>query len=208
MANFLRVPRQVMESLAADITAAGMKKTLNEYDKLLMQEPAIVAAYLNPQIQKPTEAAELAGVNALIRELLQSRYSGQMIVHPLGRQESGDLLFAALLEQAQAAGLPRDEVDEYLSICAVNANGFNVLSWWSARKTSLPGQYQMAIAFFGSLATSTPLERGSSAAGREYTSRWAEPVPIVFGLHPDNVLTFMDGRRHPDAAGESGVGCG
>jgi hypothetical protein len=77
-----------------------------------VQVPTIREAYLNPQIQKPTETVELARVSALIRELLLRRYSGQMIVHPPGQQESGDSLFAALFEQPQAAGIPRDEVDE------------------------------------------------------------------------------------------------
>jgi hAT family C-terminal dimerisation region len=203
VANFLRVPRQVMESLAADLnptlhlvpksitllikhcnngedalktiddnlTATGMKQKLNEYEKLFVQGSAIVAAYLNPQIQKPTETAELARVTTIIRELLQRRYSEQIIVHPPGQQESADSLFAALFEQPQADGIPRDEVDECLSIGAVNANGFiDVLSWWSTRKTSLPGHYQMAIDFFGTPATSTQSERVNSAAGREYTS--------------------------------------
>jgi hAT family C-terminal dimerisation region len=155
-----------------------MKQQLNEYEKLLVQEPAIVAAYLNPQIQKPTETEELARVTGLIRELLQRRYSGQMIVHPPGQQESGDSLFAALFEQSQAAGIPRDEVDEYLSIGAVNANGFiDVLSWWSVRKNNLPRHYQMAIDFFGTSATSTPSaltaprDASTPAPGSPYRTR-------------------------------------
>jgi hAT family C-terminal dimerisation region len=131
-----------------------------------------------------------------------------MIVHPTGQQESGDSLFAALLEHPQAAGIPRDEVDEYLSIGAVNANSFcDVLSWWSARNTSLPGHYQMATYFFGTPATSTPSERVNSAAGREYTSARQSLSHSVF-IQTMCLLTFMDGRRHPDAAGESDAGCG
>jgi hypothetical protein len=84
---FLRPPRQVMESLAADrktsldlvfafithlikhcengettfkdtdqnLATAGMKAKLQHYEKLLVQEPAIVAAYLNPQLPRPTD---------------------------------------------------------------------------------------------------------------------------------------------------------
>ena len=80
MTAFLRPPRQVMESLAAncktsldlvsvsithlikhcdngeialkgiaqDLTATGMKAKLKQYKKLLVQEPTIMAAYLNP----------------------------------------------------------------------------------------------------------------------------------------------------------------
>jgi hAT family C-terminal dimerisation region len=160
-----------LKTIDDNCTATGMKQKMNEYEKPLVEEPAIVAAYLNPQIRKRTKTAELARVTALIRELLQRRYSGHMIEHPPGQQESGDSIFATLFEQPQAASIPRDEVDEYLTICPVNANSFvDVLSWWSARKTSLLGHHQMALDFFRTPATSTASERVNSAAGCEYTS--------------------------------------
>ncbi len=85
--NFLRVPRQVMESLAADrkssldlvqlsiahlirhcktneeqlkaidtsLSANNIKTKLELYEKKLVQLPAIVAGYLNPQIPKPSD---------------------------------------------------------------------------------------------------------------------------------------------------------
>jgi hypothetical protein len=63
-----------------------------------------------------------------------------------------------------------DEVDQYLSIDVVQSSGFiDVLSWWSARKESLPGHYQMAMAYHGTSTTSTPSEQVNSAAGREFT---------------------------------------
>ena len=104
---FLRPPRQVMESLAADrktsldlvsasithlikhcdngeialkgiaqdLTATGMKAKLKQYEKLLVQEPAIVAAYLNPQLPRPTDPAAMDQITALIRSLIQRWYS-------------------------------------------------------------------------------------------------------------------------------------
>jgi hypothetical protein len=90
--SFLRLPRQVMQSLSADarstldlvpmtinrlkklcergeaalneiditLTAATMQSELDRYRAYLVQEPAVIAAYLNPQIPKTTESDELA----------------------------------------------------------------------------------------------------------------------------------------------------
>jgi trehalose-6-phosphate synthase len=38
-----------------DLTTAGMKAKLQQYEKLLIQEPAIVAAYLNLQLLRSTD---------------------------------------------------------------------------------------------------------------------------------------------------------
>jgi hypothetical protein len=63
-----------------------------------------------------------------------------------------------------------DEVDQYLSIGVVQSSGFiNILSWWSARKESLPGHYQMAMDYHGTPAMSTPSEWVNSAAGCKFT---------------------------------------
>jgi hypothetical protein len=44
-----------------------MKAKLQQYKKLLVQEPAIVAAYLNPQVPWPTDPAAMGQITALIR---------------------------------------------------------------------------------------------------------------------------------------------
>ena len=63
-----------------------------------------------------------------------------------------------------------DEVDQYLSIGVVQSSGFiDALSWWSARKQSLPGHYAMAMDINETPATLTPSERVNSAAKREFT---------------------------------------
>jgi hypothetical protein len=55
-----------------------MKAKLEKYKSKLVQEPAIVAVYLNPQIPKPTDSAELKLIVNLVRNLLQRRYSAEV----------------------------------------------------------------------------------------------------------------------------------
>jgi hypothetical protein len=57
-------------------TATRMKSELERYRSLLVQEPAIVAAYLNPQLPKPNDLIEQAKLMLTIRAVLQRRYSG------------------------------------------------------------------------------------------------------------------------------------
>ncbi len=102
--NFLRVPRQVMESLAADrksslnlvqlsiahlikrcetnevqlqdidgsVLAMNIKAKLELYQTKLVQLPAIVAGYMNPQIPKPSNHAKMQQlkdrISAVMRE--------------------------------------------------------------------------------------------------------------------------------------------
>jgi len=55
-----------------------MKVKLKKYKNKLVQEPTIIAAYLNPQIPKSTDLAELKLVVNLIRNSLQCRYSAEV----------------------------------------------------------------------------------------------------------------------------------
>jgi hypothetical protein len=125
VSTFLRVPRQVMESLAADrkatldlvpmsftllmkdcedgeaalnavnpnLTATGMKEKFLAYEKILVQEPAIVASFLNPQTPKPTDPNKLAYITGVVRAVLQRRYLGQMAAPTPAIQEPADTLF-------------------------------------------------------------------------------------------------------------------
>ncbi|OAE26720.1 hypothetical protein AXG93_3310s1190 [Marchantia polymorpha subsp. ruderalis] len=56
------------------ITVTKMGKKIEEYEKLIVLYPAIVAAYLNPQIAKPSDPVELKKLIDLIRSTLQRRY--------------------------------------------------------------------------------------------------------------------------------------
>lgn len=47
-----------------------MWKKIEEYEKLLVLEPAIVAAYLNPQIAKSSNPVQLKKLTDLIRYTL------------------------------------------------------------------------------------------------------------------------------------------
>ncbi len=55
-----------------------MKAKLEKYKNKLVQEPAIIATYLNPQIPKSTDPAELKLVIDLVRNSLQRRYSADV----------------------------------------------------------------------------------------------------------------------------------
>jgi hAT family C-terminal dimerisation region len=147
-----------------------MKKKFLAYEKILVQEPAIVASFLNPQIPKSTDPQTFAHITCVVRAVLQRRYSGQMATPTLACQEPADTLFSAMF-QPNIAAFPGDEVDEYLAYGAVNASKFiDVLQWWSTRKNALPALYNMTMDYLGTPATSTPSERVNSAAGSEFTS--------------------------------------
>ena len=217
--NFLRVPRQVMESLAADrkssldlvelsiahlikhcetneeqlkaidgsISATDMKTKLELYQSKLVQLPAIVAGYLNPQIPKPSDRAKLQQLKERIRAVLKEQYADKMKAYePAGRSsvsESDTSLFEALFAgsssappglQENADGVPLpvfDEVNRYLSMGVVHSQSFiDVIQWWKSQKEMLPAHYQMAMDYLGTPATSTPSERVNSMAGREFTT--------------------------------------
>jgi hypothetical protein len=48
-----------LKDIDQDLTVAGMKAKLQHYEKLLVQEPAIMVAYLNPQLPRPTNPAAM-----------------------------------------------------------------------------------------------------------------------------------------------------
>jgi hypothetical protein len=58
---------QKLQEIDSKMTTVGMKAKLEKYKSKLVQEPAIIAAYLNPQIPKPTDSAELKLVVSTIR---------------------------------------------------------------------------------------------------------------------------------------------
>ncbi|CAM6017485.1 unnamed protein product [Sphagnum balticum] len=130
-----------------------------------------MVAYLNPQIPKPTDSAELKLVVNFIRNSLQHRYSAEMSSRQSIKQEAtGNSLFTAMFQSQRSIGGNGDEVDQYLSIGVIQPSGFiDVLSWWSTRKELLPGHYQMAMDYHRTSATSMPSERVNSAVGREFT---------------------------------------
>lgn len=55
-----------------------MKAKLQTYESKLVQQPAIIAAYLNLQIPKLTDPVELKPVIDLVRKSLQHRYSAEI----------------------------------------------------------------------------------------------------------------------------------
>jgi hypothetical protein len=148
-----------------------MKAKLEKYKSKLVQELAIITAYLNRQIPKPTDPVELKLIVDLVHNLLQRCYSAEVSARQSIEQEAaGNSLFAAMFQPQHGVGGNGNEVDQYLSIGIVQSSGFiDILSWWSAQKELLPGRYQMAMDYHGTPATSTPSERVNSAAGREFT---------------------------------------
>jgi hypothetical protein len=55
-----------------------MKAKLEKYKSKLVQEPMIIATYLNLQIPKPTDLAKLKLVVDLVRNSLQRRYLAEV----------------------------------------------------------------------------------------------------------------------------------
>jgi hypothetical protein len=154
-----------------DLTTAGMKAKLQQYEKLLVQEPAIVAVYLNPQLPRPTDLTAMGQITALICSQNLRRYSN-IVAAPTPRPDCVDTLFVAMFEQVQNVGDEiGDEVEKYLSLGVVTSSSFiDVMEWWTARKDVFPAHYQMAADYLGTPATSTPSERVNSMAGREFTA--------------------------------------
>jgi len=70
-----------LQEIDGKLTTVGMKLKLKKYKSKLVQEPAIIAVYLNPQIPKPTDPAEHKLVVDLIRNSLQRRYSAEVSSH-------------------------------------------------------------------------------------------------------------------------------
>jgi hypothetical protein len=54
-----------------------------------------------------------------------------------------------MFQPQRDVGFNGNEVDQYLSIDIVKSSGFiDILSWWSARKESLPGHYCHGLRYF------------------------------------------------------------
>ncbi len=76
-----------------------MKAKLKKYKSKLLQELAIIAAYLNPQIPKPTDPTELKLIIDLVRNSLQRHYSAEVSSRQSIKQEAADnSLFAMMFE--------------------------------------------------------------------------------------------------------------
>jgi hypothetical protein len=110
-----------------------MKEKLLAYEKILMQEPAIVTSFLNLQIPKPTFPNKLAQITGVVRAVLHRRYSGPMAAPTPAIQEPADTPFSAMF-QPNVSAFRGDEVDDYLAYGAMNSSKFiDVLKRWSAR---------------------------------------------------------------------------
>ncbi len=173
---------QQLQEIDDKLTTIKMKAKLEKYESKLVQEPAIITAYLNPQIPKPTDSVELKLIVNLVRNSLQCCYSAEVSSRQSIEQEvAGNLVFAAMFQSQRNVGGNDNEVDQYLSIGIVQSSGFiDVLLWWSARKESLLGHYQMAMDYHGTPTTSTPSERVNSTAGREFTCTSQSLSLLVF----------------------------
>jgi hypothetical protein len=70
--------KQQLQEIDGKLMTVGMKAKLEKYKSKLVQELVIIAVYLNSQIPKPTDPAELKLVVDLVRNLLQCRYSAEV----------------------------------------------------------------------------------------------------------------------------------
>ncbi len=129
-----------------------------------------MAAYLNPQLPRPTDLIAMGQITALIRSQILRRYSN-IITAPTPRPDRVDTLFVAMFEQVQNVGDEiGDEVEKYLSLGVVTSSSFiDLMEWWTARKDVFPAHYQMAADYLGTPATSAPSECVNSMARREFT---------------------------------------
>jgi hypothetical protein len=111
---------QKLQEIDDKLTTFGMKAKLEKYKSKLVQESAIIVAYLNPQIPKPTDSTELKLVVDLIHNSLQRRYSAEVSSRQSIEQEAvGNSLFAAMFQPQCGVGGNGNEVDQYLSIGVV-----------------------------------------------------------------------------------------
>jgi hAT family C-terminal dimerisation region len=177
----------VLKNIHASLSAETMKAKVLVYSEKLVQLPAIVCAYLNPQIPKPTDPVMLSIIKGHIRAVLNYRYADKLEALPPVRPASdsrSDTIFEALFanttwsggafdgDRNNALSTPvHDEFDPYLTMGLVVSQSFiDIVQWWMARKDVLPVHFQMAIDYLGTPATSTPFERVNSMAGQEITS--------------------------------------
>ncbi|KAI2491756.1 hypothetical protein MHU86_22806 [Fragilaria crotonensis] len=129
-----------------------MKAKLLVYKEKLVQLPAIVCAYLNPQIPKPTDPVMLSIIKGHIRGVLSDRYADK-----LKADSRSDTLFEALFANTTRSGgvfdgdcnnalstpVHDNEVDRYLTMGLVISQSFiDIVQWWMARKDVLPAQNQ------------------------------------------------------------------
>ncbi|CAK9259040.1 unnamed protein product [Sphagnum jensenii] len=124
---------QQQQKIDGKLTAVGMKAKLERYKSKVVQEPTIIAVYLNPQIPKTIDPMELKLVVDLVCNLLQRCYSAEVNSRQsIEREAAGNSLFATMFQPQRGVGGNSDEVDQYLSINIVESSGFiDVLSWWS-----------------------------------------------------------------------------
>ncbi|BBN16354.1 hypothetical protein Mp_7g05660 [Marchantia polymorpha subsp. ruderalis] len=136
------------------ITVTRMWEKIEEYEKLLVLEPAIVAAYLNPQIAKPSDLVQLKKLTDIIRSTFQRRYSTELPLRDstIESEELTNLHFQAMF-QLESDSSMFDEVDQFLFIGVVQS-----------RMEILPAHYKMAMDYLGTPATSTPSKRVNNVA--------------------------------------------
>jgi hypothetical protein len=74
-----------------------MKEKLEKYKSKLVQEPTIIATYLNPQIPKPTDPMELKLVVDFLHNSLQRRYSAEVSsCQSIEQEATSNSLFAVM----------------------------------------------------------------------------------------------------------------
>jgi hypothetical protein len=101
-----------------------------------------MAAYLNPQLLRPTDLVAMGQITALIRSQIQHGYSN-IIAMPTPRLDPIDTLFVAMFDQVQnVRDEIGDEVEKYFNLGVVTSSLFiDVMEWWTTRKDVFPAHY-------------------------------------------------------------------
>jgi hypothetical protein len=73
--------KQQLQEINGKLTTIRMKAELEKYRSKLVQELTIIVAYLNLQIPKPTDPAELKFIVDLVCNSLQCRYLAEVSSH-------------------------------------------------------------------------------------------------------------------------------
>jgi hypothetical protein len=111
-----------LKDIDQDLKGVGMKAKLQQYEKLLIQEPAIVAVYLNSQLLRMIDPVAMGHIIALIRSQIQCRYSN-IVVTPTPQPDRVDMLFTAMFDQVQNVGDEIDnKVEKYLSLGVITSS--------------------------------------------------------------------------------------
>jgi len=195
--------KQQLQEINDKLTAVGMKAKLKKYKSKLVQEPVIIAAYLNPQIPKSIDSTELKLVVDLVCNLLQHHYSVEVSSPQSIEQEAaGNSLFAAMFQLQRGVSGNNDEVDQYLSISASSSHrgaSTSCRGGWPKRNHCRATTRGHGLPW--NAGNVDAIKTGQQCRCSRIHMHLA--VVVIVGVRHDNVPAFVDECRYPQSADKS-----